>query len=368
MGAGRRTRALLAALVAAVLVAGVAVAVAAGDDGGPGDRRAAAATGATGGRSGRRPATAGAAHPSAPSTSTTAAPATTTTAPPTTAAGPPVPPAVAPVLAGEPPTPAGDPVALAEQIVQVETAIRDPATSPEVLEAAARLQQLAYRRLGERPEWEPVVLDRAPPGLREAIWRHATARREFRAMHTRLSENLPAWRIVDPLPAEELLARYAEAEARFGVPWHVLAAVHLVETAMGRIVGLSAAGAQGPMQFMPATWEAYGMGGDVWDTRDAILGAANYLAANGGAAGTPEGLENALFHYNRSHHYVRGVLHYSAIMAAEPRAFLGLHAWPVVYLTVHGDVVLPTGYEQHQPVKAATWIAEHGAVPAGTPS
>ena len=32
------------------------------------------------------------------------------------------------------------------------------------------------------------------------------------------------------------------------------------------------------MQFMPATWAAYGLGGDVQNERDAILGAANYLA------------------------------------------------------------------------------------------
>ena len=37
------------------------------------------------------------------------------------------------------------------------------------------------------------------------------------------------------------------------------------------------------MQFMPATWRAYGLGGDVHDPRDAILGAANYLRASGAA-------------------------------------------------------------------------------------
>jgi membrane-bound lytic murein transglycosylase B len=137
----------------------------------------------------------------------------------------------------------------------------------------------------------------------------------------------------------------------------VLASVNLVETGMGRIVGLSSAGAQGPMQFMPPTWAAYGMGGDVWNTRDAILGAANYLAANGGGNGTAEGVANALFHYNRSDHYVQGVLHYAEIMRAEPRTFLGLHSWPVVYATVMGDIVLPTGYEQLEPVLAADWLA-----------
>jgi membrane-bound lytic murein transglycosylase B len=300
---------------------------------------------------------------------TTTAPTTTTTAPPTTAPPaptttvpppPPVPGALAPIVAGEDPVAALEPVALADQILQSELAIRDPAARPEVFDAAARLQQVAYRRLGENPAWEPEVLARTPVELHEAIWRQATARREFRAMHTRLGVNLPAWRIVDPLPADQLLATYQEAEGRFGVPWHVLAAVNLVETGMGRIVGLSVAGAQGPMQFMPATWSAYGMGGDVWNTRDAIMGAANYLAANGGNRGTEDGLRNALFHYNRSDHYVQGVLHYAELMRLEPRTYLALHRWPIAYLTAYGDIILPTGYEQPEPVPALDWLAANG--------
>jgi membrane-bound lytic murein transglycosylase B len=34
------------------------------------------------------------------------------------------------------------------------------------------------------------------------------------------------------------------------------------------------------MQFEPATWKSYGLGGNVRDPRDAILGAANYLVAH----------------------------------------------------------------------------------------
>ena len=301
----------------------------------------------------------------APTTTTaTTAPAPTappTTVPPTTTTTPPpapvAPAALAPILGGDDPVAATDPAALAEQIVHSELTIRDPASPPEWIAAAGRLQQLAYRRLGQNPAWEPDVLARAPAFLHEPIWRQATARREFQALHTRLGQNLPAWRIVDPLPAEELLGYYAEAEAQFGVPWYVLASVNLVETGMGRIVGLSSAGAQGPMQFMPPTWAAYGMGGDVWNTRDAIMGAANYLAANGGGNGTAEGLANALFRYNRSDNYVQGVLHYAEVMRAEPRMFLGLHAWPIVYATVLGDIVLPTGYEQLEPIPAADWLA-----------
>ena len=63
--------------------------------------------------------------------------------------------------------------------------------------------------------------------------------------------------------------------------WHVLAAVNYVESRFGRLRNESVSGARGPMQFMPATWRAYGLGGDVRDPRDAIMGAANYLHASG---------------------------------------------------------------------------------------
>jgi membrane-bound lytic murein transglycosylase B len=283
--------------------------------------------------------------------STTAPPAPTTTVP--------VAASLAPVLAGEPARAAEDPTALAAQIVDAEQTIRDPATPPEIVDAAGRLQQVAYRRLGEHPEWDEAVVAAVPETLRDAVRRHATARRELRALVTQLADTLPAWRIVEPPPAEELRAHYDEAEARFGVPWEVLAAVNLVETGLGQIVGLSTAGALGPMQFLPATWDAYGLGGDVWDPHDAILGAANYLAANGGGDGTAEGLANALRHYNHSDHYVAAVLAYAEVLEQDALVFRGFHAWQIVYRTVAGDVVLPTGYESTERIPVADWLAEH---------
>jgi membrane-bound lytic murein transglycosylase B len=288
------------------------------------------------------------------STSTTVAPTTTTLAPTTTL--PPVPTTLQPIVAGGRPRAAGDPVSLAAQIVEAEAAIRDPASTPEVVDAAGRLAQVAYRVLADRPEWDLEVVSRTP-GLDVVLTHNVLARREFRSMHRNLSDTLPAWRIVEPLPADQLLALYQEAEAAYGVPWNVLAAVNLVETGMGRIRGVSVAGAQGPMQFMPATWEAYGMGGDVNDPRDAIMGAANYLAANGGGDGTSEGLDNALWHYNHADAYVRGVRHYADVMGAEPITFRGFHAWEVVYLSTVGDVVLEPGYESAERIPAADYVA-----------
>ena len=104
---------------------------------------------------------------------------------------------------------------------------------------------------------------------------------------------------------------------------------------MGRIRGTSTAGAQGPMQFLPATWKAYGMGGDINDPRDAIFGAANYLKANGGAAGR---MDNALFRYNNSNRYVRAVTLYATQIEADPTAYPAYHGWQVYYITPWGDL------------------------------
>ena len=136
-------------------------------------------------------------------------------------------------------------------------------------------------------------------------------------------------------PAGRLLAHYREAQRRFGVPWNVLAAVNFVETGFGKVRSRSTAGAQGPMQFLPATWRAYGLGGDVHDPHDAILGAANYLRANG----APAHYRSALYHYNPSPVYVDAVLAYARVMARDRRAFYAFHVWQVFVRT-------PAGYRR----------------------
>lgn len=85
---------------------------------------------------------------------------------------------------------------------------------------------------------------------------------------------------------------YQEAGAKYGVPWEVLYGLHLTETGQrdGEIYNKSGSGAQGPMQFMPGTWRAYGVDGngdgsaDINNAVDAIHGAANYLQKHGSLA------------------------------------------------------------------------------------
>jgi hypothetical protein len=200
------------------------------------------------------------------------------------------------------------------------------------------------------------VLAALPPGPGDVTNTIVTAGRDLLAMARGVpGDELPAWRVVEPLPPGRLRALYAEAQDRFGVPWHVLAAVNLVETRMGRIASNSEDGARGPMQFMPATWASYGLGGDIDDPRDAILGAANYLRANGGD--TEAGLDRALKRYNNDVRYVRAVRAYAGLMQADERAFLGFHAWEVYFRTTSGRVHLPVGYDEPQAIRAVDFLA-----------
>lgn len=272
-------------------------------------------------------------------------------------------PALVPVLTGAQPRAEGEPRALARQITAAETAVRNPASPPALVAAGGWTAQVAYRALIERPDWDGPVLAEVPVSLRDVVRATTAAGRELRAMSPRLPTTLPPWRIVEPVAAPQLRAYYAEAQQRFGVPWSVLAAVHLVESRTGRIVGLSPAGAQGPMQFIPGTWARYGLGGDVWNAHDAILGAANFLAADGAADHTDAGLDNALLRYNNDSRYVRGVRGYAALMQADERAFLGFHAWQVYYRTQFGDVLLPAGYESTRSMPVQEWLARPTAAP-----
>jgi membrane-bound lytic murein transglycosylase B len=238
----------------------------------------------------------------------------------------------------ETPVMAADAAGLAEQIATTERAVRDPAVTGPQLSWMAHLQQLAYRHLVEQPQLREAVLAALPEDVLLAAMANLKAGIEHRAL-VRPSAALPPWKIVGPLPAEELQDYYRAAEAEFGVPWYYLAAIHLSETFMGRIRGTSVTGAQGPMQFMPATWAAYGEG-DVNDHRDAIRAAARYLRASG----APGNMANAVFRYNNSDHYVQAVTAYAEVIRSDPAAFRGYYHWQVYYLTTSGDVLLPVGY------------------------
>ncbi|HEX4560020.1 MAG TPA: lytic transglycosylase domain-containing protein [Mycobacterium sp.] len=251
---------------------------------------------------------------------------------------------------------ASDPARLADDLVADEQALRDPSSSEAVLTAAARRQQAAYYALGRHPEWDPIARPRIPPSLLEIYDRNVDARRQLTAMSKgQTKDTLPAWRIDPPTPADELRGYYREAESVSGVGWTYLAAINLIETDFSRVAGVSTAGAQGPMQFLPSTFGAYGEGGDILSPHDSIMAAGRYLAVNGFA----DDREYALYRYNNSNQYVQAVNDYAAVLAADPPAFAGYYRWEVYFNTTAGDVRLPIGYSATSPIPVADYLVKH---------
>ena len=256
--------------------------------------------------------------------------------------------------AGAQPKLSSDPVQLVDGLVADEQALRDPSTSEAGLQAAARRQQAAYRAIGYHSDWDGITRPRIPPSLLEVYDLNVDARRQLTAM-AEVKNAIPAWRIVAPPPADELLGYYREAEAASGVGWNYLAAINLIETRLGSVVGPSSAGAQGPMQFLPSTFDAYGNGGDIDSTRDSIMAAGRYLAANGFATNH----DQAVYRYNNSAQYVRAVNDYAAVLAADPAAFTGFYRWDVYLKTTAGDLLLPIGYASETPIPVEEYLATH---------
>ncbi len=117
-----------------------------------------------------------------------------------------------------------------------------------------------------------------------------------------------------------LLPIYQAAGTQYGIRWELLAAINEIETDYGRNLNVSSAGALGWMQFMPATWEMYGVDAnndgvkDPYNPVDAIFAAAKYLKAAGGHGD----IERAVFAYNHAQWYVDQVMLRAKLIAGVP--------------------------------------------------
>jgi hypothetical protein len=244
----------------------------------------------------------------------------------------------------------GSPTALAATLTRVERGLRQPtaATNPTL----GRAQQSAYGALSAHPAWRGPVITAVAADVRAAVYANVNADAALDALLTSggaLPTALPAVTIHPPSAPAQLLADYHDTEAATGVPWAYLAAINFIESRFGRDPGQSTAGAQGPMQFEPATWRQYGGGGNINDDHDAILAAGRYLAASGGAAN----IARAVFAYNNSHQYVQAVQDYATVMLAAPGAFYGYYHWQVYFKTTAGTYLLPEGYPSQPAVRQA---------------
>jgi hypothetical protein len=193
--------------------------------------------------------------------------------------------------------------------------------APAAVVQSATTEQGIELRMARDPRLERGVLAKLPARLVRDIRDDVAARRDL----LRLAPHKPGppVRLGPALPVARLRAYYAEGQRRSGVAWQVLAAVNFVESDFGRLREASASGAQGPMQFIPATWAAYGRG-NVHDPHAAILAAARFLRA----AGAPSDERAALLRYNPSSLYVDAVERYAGRIRRNSASLLVFYARP----------------------------------------
>jgi soluble lytic murein transglycosylase-like protein len=228
---------------------------------------------------------------------------------------------------------AASPQDVADQLAQNDAALRsaidawraggDPPSSQPPDEVVARSEYLEDqgRFLASHPNLAADVIPLLPGALAAEVRQLTGASHDLQ----RLGAETPNKKLKTalPPPLADLESFYSEAHGRYGIGAHYLAAIHLVETKFGRVRSNSVAGAQGPMQFIPATWKIYGGGGNIRDPHDAILGAANLLRHNG----APGSYGRALRAYNPSGLYVDAVSRYAKVIARDPYAIYIFYCW-----------------------------------------
>jgi soluble lytic murein transglycosylase-like protein len=216
------------------------------------------------------------------------------------------------------------PAVLAAQLVRADAALH-----AHVTVGVALAQQRIVLRLSDRPALARQVIHLLPPKLARDVTDDVLAHRELARLTP--AQPLSAFRVGPAEAAVKLRAYYAEAQRHSAIPWQVLAAVNYVESDFGRVRESSVAGAQGPMQFLPSTWTAYGRG-NVHDPHQAILGAARFLHAAGGTVNE----RAALHRYNPSWAYVDAIERYAGRIRRDPQAFLVFYARRLIVRTPQG--------------------------------
>jgi membrane-bound lytic murein transglycosylase B len=217
------------------------------------------------------------------------------------------------------------------QVAGVNSILREATAAQQAADAAEKVERAkihAQRSVADVANHVQALLEAQRALLKQADQRLAAVRAAEAALQAQsadfssiTNDAIANLRIL--APSSDYLSLYRSAAGNCsGLSWTVLAAIGQIESGHGRNNGPSSAGAMGPMQFMPATFEHYAVDGNhdgvanIEDPADAIYTAANYLCANGAGRG-PSALNAAIFHYNHAGWYVAMVLKLAGMYAAQ---------------------------------------------------
>lgn len=193
---------------------------------------------------------------------------------------------------------------------RVRDAVRDGQVLVYILAGNSDLEADVMARLPSDSEALKEVIE----GL-HSLWRLA----RLDPSHVR-----PRWnrRFQDSEPLDALLGYYQAGAGQYRLDWTYLASINYIESDFGRSTGPSSAGALGPMQFMPGTWQDVG-DGDIMSPKDSIRAAARYL----NRMGAPANYDRALYRYNNDSDYVEAIEHFATAMRLDPTWLPRLYYW-----------------------------------------
>jgi len=160
---------------------------------------------------------------------------------------------------------------------------------------------------------------------------------------------------------KRLVPIYEQAAARYRLGERgpsILAAINWVETGFGTNLGVSSAAAEGWMQFLPSSWEAFGVDGDgdgrkdSYDPWDAIFAAARLLRASG----APGNWHDAIFSYNHAEWYVAKVEHAAQRFSGTGTAATSASCIGAPGGAIVGKAIRLFAPREFKPLPAGLWV------------
>ncbi len=246
-----------------------------------------------------------------------------------------------------------------DQIVAAERAIADPGPGRRSSPPRDTSSRWPTASSATRPGWDDRVRAALPGDLVRVVRDNVASRRAFRSMHPQATSDLATSCPPGGSCGRRRLARCGGVRRGRGP--------------LRR--GLELSGGDQPRRDRPRPDPGHVGGrrpgadavhpehlGDLRPGRHQ-LGPATRSSPRAGSSDQgftrPGGRAEALYRYNNSTAYVRGVTLLAEVMERRPRAFLGYYHWQIYYLTTRAASCCPRATAATEPIPVTRWLARH---------